>query len=257
MPLYAPPPAQNEGAGASLSVPWRLVSLGLVVLTVASLAALVTVASINDADELSTVALALAVLAFAAQLVISLAQAQAATRQEAENRRIASDTQAALAEIRATTAGLMSTVGTQYDRVLEAALRALPTAVAQQAEDGVVIDREALRIQIGQEIEQQFRREVRRGEESVRAHLDMKAQPAAEAGRRAVTAKFQFGDEVVHKKWGIGQVLEVDSRRGEALIHFPGVGEKLLDLAIAPIERRTPPQTTRPADGSEVPPGPS
>jgi len=47
------------------------------------------------------------------------------------------------------------------------------------------------------------------------------------------------GDDVVHAKWGEGVVLDVDTRRGEAMIRFPlpGVGDKLLDLAIAPLKK--------------------
>jgi hypothetical protein len=45
------------------------------------------------------------------------------------------------------------------------------------------------------------------------------------------------GDDVVHGKWGEGVVLEVNARRGEAMIRFPGVGDKLLDLAIAPLKK--------------------
>jgi DNA helicase-2/ATP-dependent DNA helicase PcrA len=45
------------------------------------------------------------------------------------------------------------------------------------------------------------------------------------------------GDDVVHGKWGEGVVLDVDTRRGEAMIRFPGIGDKLLDLSIAPLKK--------------------
>jgi DNA helicase-2/ATP-dependent DNA helicase PcrA len=47
------------------------------------------------------------------------------------------------------------------------------------------------------------------------------------------------GDDVVHAKWGEGVVLEVIGRddRAEAVIRFPGVGEKRLLLAWAPLKR--------------------
>ena len=48
------------------------------------------------------------------------------------------------------------------------------------------------------------------------------------------------GDDVVHGKWGEGVVLEVDTARGEAVIRFPGVGDKQLDLSIAPLKKDTP-----------------
>ena len=45
------------------------------------------------------------------------------------------------------------------------------------------------------------------------------------------------GDDVVHGKWGEGVVLEVNTARGEAMIRFPGVGDKQLDLSIAPLKK--------------------
>ena len=45
------------------------------------------------------------------------------------------------------------------------------------------------------------------------------------------------GDDVVHAKWGEGVVIETNPGRGEAMIRFPGVGDKLLDLAIAPLKK--------------------
>jgi DNA helicase-2/ATP-dependent DNA helicase PcrA len=45
------------------------------------------------------------------------------------------------------------------------------------------------------------------------------------------------GDDVVHGKWGDGVVIDVDTRRGEAVIRFPGVGDKHLDLSIAPLKK--------------------
>jgi len=48
------------------------------------------------------------------------------------------------------------------------------------------------------------------------------------------------GDDVVHGKWGEGVVLEVNPARGEAVIRFPGVGDKQLDLTIAPLKKERP-----------------
>jgi DNA helicase-2/ATP-dependent DNA helicase PcrA len=45
------------------------------------------------------------------------------------------------------------------------------------------------------------------------------------------------GETVLHKKWGEGVVLEVEAGRAVATIRFPGVGEKVLDLSMAPLKR--------------------
>jgi DNA helicase-2/ATP-dependent DNA helicase PcrA len=64
-----------------------------------------------------------------------------------------------------------------------------------------------------------------------------KATPARTSGAEALA--LSVGDDVVHAKWGEGVVLEVIGRddRAEAVIRFPGVGEKRLLLAWAPLKR--------------------
>jgi DNA helicase-2/ATP-dependent DNA helicase PcrA len=46
-------------------------------------------------------------------------------------------------------------------------------------------------------------------------------------------------DDVVHSKWGEGVVLEVvgEGDKAEATVHFPSVGDKRLNLALAPLKR--------------------
>jgi DNA helicase-2/ATP-dependent DNA helicase PcrA len=47
------------------------------------------------------------------------------------------------------------------------------------------------------------------------------------------------GDDVVHGKWGEGVVLDVSGSgdRAEATVRFPSVGEKRLNLSLAPLKR--------------------
>ncbi len=46
-------------------------------------------------------------------------------------------------------------------------------------------------------------------------------------------------DDVVHAKWGEGVVLEVrgEGDKAEATVHFPSVGDKRLNLSLAPLKR--------------------
>jgi DNA helicase-2/ATP-dependent DNA helicase PcrA len=60
---------------------------------------------------------------------------------------------------------------------------------------------------------------------------------------RAETVKdptvFKVGQEVEHDKWGLGTILEI-ARSGvggvEATVHFPSIGDKRLDLSLAPLK---------------------
>ena len=49
----------------------------------------------------------------------------------------------------------------------------------------------------------------------------------------------QAGDDVVHGKWGEGVILEVigTGDKAEAVVRFPGLGEKRLLLAWAPLKK--------------------
>ena len=113
-----------------MKLPWRSAALGCLIVAAASIGALVVVASVKKADVLATVALALAVLAFVAQLVIAIAQGQAANQQLLQSERVNTETQSLLSEIRSGNNELTLTVRQQFDFVLRHALgSAVPHAV--------------------------------------------------------------------------------------------------------------------------------
>lgn len=113
-----------------LLVSWGGLSLGLSVVAIASLGTLAVIAKKQSADSLSTIALALAILSFAAQLIVALAQAYNGTVQLSQADRVNADTRSSLAEIRATSNALLSNQREQFSEVLRAALNvAVPAAV--------------------------------------------------------------------------------------------------------------------------------
>jgi DNA helicase-2/ATP-dependent DNA helicase PcrA len=74
-------------------------------------------------------------------------------------------------------------------------------------------------------------------EAAIRGSLRARGTPAKTTG--AEDLGLQAGDDVVHGKWGEGVVLETRGAgdKGEALVRFPGVGEKWLLLAWAPLKK--------------------
>lgn len=96
-------------------IPWQRVAFASGLVAVAALATLVVVTAVKQSDLLSTVALALAILAFAAQLAIAIVQSQAAVEQRGRLEQINGDTRALLADIRATTSGVLTTVQTHFE----------------------------------------------------------------------------------------------------------------------------------------------
>jgi DNA helicase-2/ATP-dependent DNA helicase PcrA len=58
-------------------------------------------------------------------------------------------------------------------------------------------------------------------------------------GSGADSLGLRAGEDVVHGKWGEGVVLEVrgTGEKSEAVVRFPGLGEKTLALALAPLKR--------------------
>ena len=65
-----------------------------------------------------------------------------------------------------------------------------------------------------------------------------KASPV-QTGAGAEGLGLRPNDDVVHAKWGEGVVLEVagEGDRAEATVHFPSVGDKRLNLSMAPLKR--------------------
>ena len=58
-------------------------------------------------------------------------------------------------------------------------------------------------------------------------------------GTGAETLGLRRNDDVVHAKWGEGVVLDVtgEGDKAEATVHFPSVGDKRLNLSLAPLKR--------------------
>ena len=65
------------------------------------------------------------------------------------------------------------------------------------------------------------------------------AAPARTSGAEALG--LAAGDDVVHGKWGEGVILEIigSGDKAEAVVRFPGLGEKRLLLAWAPLKKAT------------------
>ena len=63
--------------------------------------------------------------------------------------------------------------------------------------------------------------------------------PPVRTGSGAESLGLRAGEDVVHAKWGEGVVLEVFGGGGEAeaVVRFPGLGEKRLLLTLAPLKR--------------------
>ncbi|MBM0204571.1 hypothetical protein JNW90_16855 [Micromonospora sp. STR1s_5] len=118
-----------------LVVPWPWLTLSLAVALIACLGTLAVVVSVDNVDTLSTIALALAVLAFAAQLIVSLAQAQGSAEQLTQVERTNSATQSALADVRSTAQALLSNQSEQFNKVLTAALRSATASVVEEVAD--------------------------------------------------------------------------------------------------------------------------
>lgn len=122
--------SEQTGSGSGVSqknagftVRWSVLSTILLVITLTSVGTLVVVTTVKGIDTLSTVALALAVLSFAAQLIVTLIQAQQASA-------LSADTKSALTEMQATTGSLLANQRDQFGMVLKAALQqAIPAAV--------------------------------------------------------------------------------------------------------------------------------
>jgi hypothetical protein len=144
-------PAPQQAGEKGFRVPWVGLTIALTILTITALGTLAVVVKKEATDTLSTIALALAILSFSAQLIIVLAQAYNGLLQTSQADRVNADTIASLAEIRATSNALLSTQTEQFGTVLHAALKiAIPAAVEDvtpvengEDSDDMIIDKAA------------------------------------------------------------------------------------------------------------------
>jgi len=86
-------------ARAAVEVPWRTVALVSGLIAVAAITTAIVVVALRDADALSAVALALAVIAFIVQIILFLFQQTAASNNEARLNDLQSDLTASLQEL--------------------------------------------------------------------------------------------------------------------------------------------------------------
>ena len=90
-----------------------------VVLGLACAGTLAVVASNKNVDSLSTIALALAIIAFIAQLIVYIAQSAATTQQMGRAERLHTETRALLQGIDRTAQSIQGSLNDQYGRVIE------------------------------------------------------------------------------------------------------------------------------------------
>lgn len=115
----------------------RGVAIALVLTNLATAAGLVVVASVRDADVLSTVALVVAVLAFVVQLIVFVAQNSAASSQLSESMNVLAEMRSVLGRLDARTAGTENAITNMNERVLE---RLLDNAVGVARKEGISAD---------------------------------------------------------------------------------------------------------------------
>jgi hypothetical protein len=190
------PQRSDQQDANGLTVPWIVLSVALGTVSLAALGTLAVVTSVKKVDVLSTVALALAILSFTAQLIVTLAQGSQAASVNAE-------TKTALADMRATTDSLLANQKEQFNTVLGAALRqAVPAAVqdvATQEEPGAGLDENKTSDLVGallyrvdealarREPAQQFHRSTSAGTRDLtRRNQDLSTFPTKEEGERLV-----------------------------------------------------------------------
>jgi hypothetical protein len=105
--------------GNFMAIRWSHVALGAVIVAIGSLGALAVVASVKQADTLSTVALALAVLAFVIQIIFFVAQAATNASDHREVQGINTDTARLLVELRTHAVDTNQLVSKQFDKLLD------------------------------------------------------------------------------------------------------------------------------------------
>lgn len=114
--------ARNASHPGFIQLPLNVIAVGALAVALTCLATLVVVASIHDVDTLSTVALALAVIAFVAQLIVFVVQTNASNSQMLNSRALHAELLRLLGRMDERARGTDAAVTTINERLLEAAL---------------------------------------------------------------------------------------------------------------------------------------
>jgi len=117
----------NDSGKNALRLPWPVVTLTLASITIAAVGVLIFVVAVNGADVLATVALALAILSFTAQLIFTAAQAYSANEQYRQMNRLYEESRSVLKKIRTQSDALLTNQRDQFNKVLDHVLS--PSAI--------------------------------------------------------------------------------------------------------------------------------
>lgn len=111
--------ASSDGSGRYLRLRWPTIATASVVVAVGSLGTLVIVASVREADLLSVVALALAILAFVIEIIVFVAQTWASSQQVSHAQSVNAETKALLRELQTQTRDTNAVLTDQYNKLLD------------------------------------------------------------------------------------------------------------------------------------------
>jgi hypothetical protein len=268
----------DPGTGAredrGLNLRWPTLTGSLAAVAASSLAALAVVASVKHADTLSTVALALAILSFTAQLIIALFQTIAGARQVVDAERANSQAKATLTEIRTVVASLLANQEHHVAKLLDLVFRVLPDAVrdaveedaiggAALGENGTRLDLDTISAAVAERVES----EVRAAGEGTSSMALLSAGASAEQ-RRMIRAATTYPDSsegqrllevlrtLASHEWAFlarRATEEVERLRagelaGDWFCGDPGTsaGRQLVELGLMSLERRARPTAKNP-----------
>jgi heme/copper-type cytochrome/quinol oxidase subunit 4 len=109
---------RTQGQG-QLTIPYRIVAIASLILTLTCLTTVVVVVSSKDADALSTVALSLAIIAFVVQIIVFIVQMTSASDQMVQAQQLYGSMRGLIGQIEERTAGTQASVQLMSDRMLE------------------------------------------------------------------------------------------------------------------------------------------
>ena len=131
----------NSQPELNLGLSPRLISVSSLIVAVGCATTLVIVATIKSADALSTIGMALAIIAFVAQLIQLAGQTIVSNHQYEQTVAVNTQTQTLLAEIRVSTGALIDRRDQQFELLLQSVVpAAVAEGLAEQPSDGQSVD---------------------------------------------------------------------------------------------------------------------
>lgn len=142
----------NSDPGTHIRISWRWVAISAMVTSLAMLIALAVTTAVRNTDTLSTIALALAIVAFAIQICVFMVQTWMSVTRMDQSKQVNLETREILAEIRTGTQDTNDVLARHFSQLLNRVIQTTSETMEEAAEEDGPVDISDLKARLDEDI---------------------------------------------------------------------------------------------------------